>query len=188
MEALCERFASSKSTKESLTHIWQTTVVNLTDEFIEALVNISDEESEILKDPLIIPFEGLSMKYEYVLQVLVNAFASRNDPRYERLMQTSLYTSFDIWFKLLLLFEVPIEPEYTKYLRDYIQSTLPFKRVAVDKVITKLIHSDRNQDAKKIPTQFCPPNATLLVTAVWNRLGYLCAAGVCDFVRGKEGI
>lgn len=164
MEALCERFASGKSTKESLTHIWQVTVVNLTNAFIEALIQISDEESEILKDPLIAPFEGLSMKYEYVLQVLVNAFASRNGPKYEKLMQTSLYTSFDIWFKLLLLFEVPIESEYSKYLYDYIQSTFPFKGVAVDKVITKLTYSDRNLGAKKIPTQFCPPNATLLVT------------------------
>ena len=105
--------------------VWQSSILSLTNDLVDALYNIPDNDYEVLSDPLIIPFKGLSMKNEYVLQILFNAFSSHEDPKYSKVIRLNLYVHYlESWMRLLDLLKV--NPKNNKILSHYIESIILF--------------------------------------------------------------
>jgi len=167
IELLCKELINNKIAKNGLVHIWKVFILSMTDNLSDALANISLEEFEVFKDPLIIPFEGLSMKSEYRLQVLFNAFGDKCDAKYEKVVQSNLYVNhFETWFKLLQVLKISIEPNNIEILCEYIKGIHLIKYIVIDDVVNKLTYSNKinkSYDTKALLTLFPPPNSTLLV-------------------------
>eukprot|EP00826_Nyctotherus_ovalis_P050766 TRINITY_DN6263_c0_g3_i3.p1 TRINITY_DN6263_c0_g3~~TRINITY_DN6263_c0_g3_i3.p1 ORF type:complete len:160 (-),score=44.46 TRINITY_DN6263_c0_g3_i3:471-950(-) len=122
MEALCEKLVNNQATKDGLVHIWQVAVVKCTIDLNTALIGINEEQFEVFKDFQVLPFEGLPMRKEYMLQVLFNAFANKHDPKYAKVVKSYLYADFfENWFKLLQLVKISLTLENSKILNFYTQ-------------------------------------------------------------------
>ena len=117
---------------EILIHIWKTFVLSLIINLVDNLYCDTDEELKVFSDSNLFPFKDLGMKNEYKLQILLNAFNSKDDPKYAEVIKLKIYKdTFENWIRLLKLIKIPTEPNNVKNLQNYVESN---------------IHSNKNSD------------------------------------------
>ena len=108
MEILCQKYLENKV----LIPIWKMTILDSTNKLIDDMSNFTLEELKELCNDDIYPFKGFTMKTEYFLQVLYNAHCSKEDPKYAKIFETSIYKDcFSNWFLLLRLIRIPFNKE-----------------------------------------------------------------------------
>ena len=122
-----EAYCKNHSDNNILIYLWRNLILETTRSLSDNLSTISTEDWDAINDPNINPFENLTMKKEYTLQVLFDAFMSIEDEtisaKYEKVRTTEVYTTiFDFWLKLLKLLQFDPEFSVEKILQTYVQS------------------------------------------------------------------
>jgi len=125
IESLCQKLIENKITKKTIVQVWKGVILDLTSSLVDALCKIGSEDLQVLSEPEITPYKDLPMRNEYGLQVLFNAYFSKEDPKYAKVIGLKLYDElYENWFKLLKVLKVPIESNNAEVLLTYYQSTL----------------------------------------------------------------
>jgi len=123
LDSLCLKLIENEGSKKIVEQIWRATMISLTTTFVDALCKITPEELQVLSHPAITPFKDLPMRNEYSLQILFNAFNSKSDPIYAKVLKLKLYNELcENWLKFLQLMKIPIEPSNTEVLLNYFKS------------------------------------------------------------------
>jgi len=115
--------------KESgvLIKAWKIRLEELTNTLTKQLKEISKETFDIFCDPQVLPFEGLPMRKEYVLQVLYDAF-SCTDTKYAKVRLTQIYScTFEFWMQFLSIIQFPKDFDNKVILADYFESKVKYK-------------------------------------------------------------
>ena len=121
MNECCKKFINESFTVE----IWMDTIKESTEKLANDIWKIPKEEMEIFNDSAILPFKDLSMRTEYVLQVLFDAFTHKSDTKYAKVFKTTIYeNTFENWLMLLKLIKVSAETTNKDILLKYIQSMI----------------------------------------------------------------
>lgn len=115
---------------------WKDVLCKETAKMMESLFAIT--ELNEFSDPALLPFEGLPMKREYILQVLINANTtgdkenssdSTNLLKYKAIKETSIYTDVFIpWLRLFHFIEIPQDFSNEKSLVEYCAGNIKYNR------------------------------------------------------------